>query len=159
MVEPSLPGCFRIWQSLSHRRTWMRVVGGADRKGTKCMMTTIFIGLCGSLGAVARHLVGKWIKAHCSRYSFPWATFLINVSGCFALGLALGSAGAESLASALAHSHPFTTGFLGGFTTFSTFTVEWLELWQTKNRLAAMLYLLFSGTIGLLACWTGYKMM
>jgi fluoride exporter len=120
------------------------------------MLTTICIGFGGSLGAVARHLVGRWIKAHCSRGSFPWATFLINVSGCFALGLALGSAGAESLASALTRSHPFTTGFLGGFTTFSTFTVEWFELWQTKNRLAAMLYLLFSGAIGLLACWTGY---
>ncbi|UWE04006.1 fluoride efflux transporter CrcB [Laceyella sacchari] len=120
------------------------------------MMTAICIGFGGSMGAVARHLIGKWIKAHCSRCSFPWATFLINVSGCFALGLALGSASAESLASALAHSHPFTTGFLGGFTTFSTFTVEWLELWQTKNRLAAILYLLFSSAIGLLACWTGY---
>ncbi|MFC7442471.1 fluoride efflux transporter CrcB [Laceyella putida] len=123
------------------------------------MLTALTIGLGGSLGAVFRYWVSEWIKARCSPRLFPWATFTVNVTGSFVMGILLGSFQAGSISSALAHSHPLTTGFLGGYTTFSTFAVEWLTLWQTKNRLTAMLYLSLSGAIGLLACWTGYALM
>ncbi|MGH7781708.1 MAG: fluoride efflux transporter CrcB [Candidatus Binataceae bacterium] len=89
-------------------------------------MTLIWVGLGGLLGANARYLLGGWIS---SRYgaSFPYGTFVINVTGSFILGFFL----------AFAQERPwvtanwrllFATGFVGAYTTFSTFEYESIRL-------------------------------
>ncbi|ADG87125.1 FluC/FEX family fluoride channel [Thermobispora bispora] len=82
------------------------------------------IGLGGGIGSVARHLAGAAIPAH--PYGFPWATFLVNVTGCLAIG------GLMAVVDALPgrrYLRPFTgVGLLGGYTTFSTYANELVTL-------------------------------
>jgi CrcB protein len=81
----------------------------------------------GALGVNARYWLGVWV----SRWAgarFPWATVLINVSGSFAIGFLT-----VALAAWLPHPHArlfALVGFLGGYTTFSTFSFESLTLWE-----------------------------
>ena len=107
----------------------------------------------GGTGAVCRYGIGRVVGG---RYGgeFPLATFLINVTGCFLLGL---------LASLLAGAHRdvslFTallaTGFLGGYTTFSTFALEGVLLYNDGRRRLAVMSLVGSVGAGLLAAALG----
>lgn len=101
----------------------------------------------GALGSVVRYAIGMAIA---SRYavSFPIATFLINVTGSFLIGVAMTAiptSGSPILRPLL------VTGMLGGYTTFSAF--EW-ETYVSPNRVAAA-YVISSVGIGFLACWAG----
>ena len=86
--------------------------------------------------------------------SFPWGTFVINVSGCFLLGL---------LVAMFAHRfvvHPdlriaLTVGFLGAYTTFSTFALETFDLAETHSTGVGILNVTASVAAGLLAVWLG----
>ena len=106
--------------------------------------TWIGIGLLGGLGAVARVVLGAAVDAR-ARSAFPWGTLAVNVSGAFALGALVG-AGLGGDAYALA-----ATGFLGAFTTFSTWVVDSRLLGARLGsaNLAASL------ALGLLAAWLG----
>jgi CrcB protein len=118
----------------------------------------VVIALSGSLGAMTRHLVSLWVKKLTSS-AFPLATFLINVSGCFLIGLWVGSLHAGSFTAALPRAAgPVSTGFLGGYTTFSTFSLEALELLQKKERATAAWYIVASVSLGLLAAWGGFRL-
>jgi CrcB protein len=106
--------------------------------------TWIGIGLLGGLGAVARVMLGAAVDAR-ARRAFPWGTLAVNVSGAFALGALVG-AGLGGDGYALA-----ATGFLGAFTTFSTWVVDARLLGArlgTANLAAAL-------ALGLLAAWLG----
>jgi CrcB protein len=81
----------------------------------------------GALGVNARYWVGTWMSRWVSP-QFPWATFTINVSGSFAIGFLT-----VALASWLPHQQVrllVVVGFLGGYTTFSTFAFDSLILWE-----------------------------
>jgi CrcB protein len=94
-------------------------------------LVMVLIG--GSLGAVGRFALTGWINERTSR-SFPIATFLINLSGSFLLGVLL-SFQTEHLTYLL-----LGTGFLGGFTTFSTFQMESVALIRLKQRKTMLCY-------------------
>lgn len=107
----------------------------------------------GALGAVSRFLVSDLIA---SRYAmlFPLATFLINVTGSFLIGLLM----------MLFVNHPaihpgwrlfLVTGVLGGYTTFSSFEWEFLALWRGGAVPLAFLYVLSSVALGMLGVWAG----
>ena len=82
--------------------------------------------------------------------TFPWATFWVNVFGSFTLGVLLRSFDRRR------HLLPFlTTGFLGAFTTFSTFTVETDLLIKDGHAALAAVYCLTSVGLGLAAVWIG----
>jgi CrcB protein len=88
---------------------------------------TLALSAGGILGVNARYWLGAWITRWLGS-SFPWATFFINVSGSFVIGLI-----AMTLTSMSPHSMLrllLITGLLGGYTTFSTFTHESVTLWQ-----------------------------
>ena len=106
--------------------------------------TWIGIGLLGGLGAVARVVLGAAVDARADS-PFPWGTLAVNVTGAFALGALVG-AGAGGDAYALA-----ATGFLGAFTTFSTWVVDSRLL---GSRLGAA-NLAVALALGLLAAWLG----
>jgi len=114
------------------------------------------VGIGGLLGAVCRFLLEKSLSHPLGYNSFPYATLLINLLGCFALGFLL-SCGLE-----LTKLHPnvklaLTTGFIGSFTTFSTLEVELLQSIQQSNLQAGFIYLLASLGLGFLLCCLGVK--
>lgn len=116
----------------------------------------LWVGLGSGLGGMARHWVatsasGKLIGL------FPWGTWIVNVSGCFLIGLAVALAlRGGFFASATAQSF-FPTGFLGGFTTFSAFGFQTWQLFQQGQNLLGLLNVLGSVLACLLAVWLGVR--
>ncbi len=99
------------------------------------------LSLGGVAGVNARYWLGVWINRWASS-QFPWATFAINVSGAFAIGF---------LTALLARWSPHSylrllllVGFLGGYTTFSTFAFETVTLWQRGELAFSLTYALGS---------------
>lgn len=109
----------------------------------------VFLG--GSLGAVCRYAVSIRMKRILSS-EFPFATFLINLSGSFLLGLLLAS-GAGSLTQLLLGS-----GFLGGFTTFSTFQIENAALLKNGKYVTLLIYATLSVGLCIAAAFVGYRL-
>lgn len=104
----------------------------------------------GALGAGARHLVNVATGVT----SFPWATLLVNVFGCLLMGvlietLALRAAGSLELRTFLA------TGILGGFTTFSAFSMDFVHLMQRGDTVQALVYVAASVALSLAAVFAG----
>lgn len=116
-------------------------------------ITAIFIG--GGLGAVLRYLAGM-LCSNFLKINFPLATFIVNIAGCFILGF-LYFLYIEKVQLPSYVKLALTVGFCGGLTTFSTFSLELFELLNSSQVLNAVLYLLLSVIIGLLAvCFGGY---
>jgi CrcB protein len=112
----------------------------------------VVLSIGGALGVNARYWLGVWMSQWTSP-RFPWATVTINVSGSFAIGF---------LTTALARwlPHPqarlfVLVGFLGGYTTFSTFEFESLTLWERGEVRLAMLNVAGSVVAGLVAVSLG----
>ena len=106
----------------------------------------------GALGAPARYAISDAV--HLSPGSFPWATFWINVTGSFVLGLVL-----LLLVERAPRHHALrlflTTGVLGAFTTFSTFAVETDILAKDGHAAIAVTYVVATLAAGLGAAWAG----
>ncbi len=111
------------------------------------MMNLVLVALGGALGAAARYGVG----AGFARFGFalPWGTLLVNVLGGLAMGLLVArTLPADTLRLALG------VGVLGGFTTFSAFSLETVRLMEHQPGLA-MLYVAASVLLSIGACWLG----
>ncbi len=116
------------------------------------------LALGGGAGANARYWLGALVRALHATTVFPWATFAINVSGSVVLGFV----------AALCLNHPdesrrnwyllLGTGFCGGFTTFSTFSLETLELMQAGRVWTAAGYVTGSVAAGLLGVWLAMRL-
>lgn len=117
-------------------------------------MEYLLIGLGGFLGANARYYVAGW-AGRLFGLSFPYGTFLINVSGSFLLGLLMGLLQQRPL-DFLYPRLFFAVGFLGAYTTFSTFSYETLRLLQDGHFLFVFLYTLGSVLLGFLAVFLGF---
>ena len=110
------------------------------------------IAVGGALGAPARYGMAQLI--HVAPGTFPWATFWTNISGSFALGLALGLIVERFPPSR--YLRPFVaTGFLGAYTTYSTFAVETDVLLKDGQVAVGLAYAGASLVGGLLAVWFG----
>ncbi len=114
---------------------------------------SLIVGAGGFLGAIARFLVGTWVV---NRYgsSFPWATFVINVSGSFLLGL-IGTLLLNRVLVSPSWRLGVTIGFIGAYTTFSTFEYESAKL---GSSWAALGNLLGSVVAGYGAVWLGIRL-
>ncbi len=116
-------------------------------------MDYIFVGLGGSIGAMARYGLSKWVGTRW-RGEFPLGTFIINTSGALALGF---------LAVLFSVSGPekvwlnklVTTGMLGAFTTYSTFSFEIIDLIRGGEIRTGAVYLAASVFTGLVAAYFG----
>lgn len=112
------------------------------------------IALGGALGAPARYGVAQHI--HVSPDSFPWATFWTNISGSFALGLILALLLERFPPSR--YLRPFVaTGFLGAYTTYSTFAVETILLAKDGHPVLALTYAAVSLVAGFVMAWAGIR--
>ena len=107
----------------------------------------VFIG--GGGGSLVRFLTNHLLKS--SGYSVIYATLLVNIFGCFIIGMII----------PMIKSHHtyllLIVGFLGGLTTFSTFSIEAIELLGEKKFFAFFSYIFFSLILSLLACYFGIK--
>ena len=116
-------------------------------------MQYLLIGLGGFLGANARFLVLSW-AARLLGTNFPYGTLIANISGSFLLGIAIAILHDRALLES-PQRHFLVAGFLGAYTTFSTFTYESMQLFQQGAVLFGLLNVLGSVAIGLLAVFCG----
>lgn len=116
------------------------------------MLKYVVVGIGGFLGAIARYALGTYIG---SRYGvrFPLGTFIINVSGSFLIGLIL-TLLARTTASAY-WRYLIPIGFIGAYTTFSTFEYETLRAMQDGQLMTGFLNVALSLVIGFIAVWAG----
>ena len=113
----------------------------------------LWVGLGGFLGANARYALGFWVAARFGD-GFPFATLLINLTGSLAVGVVLALL-TERFVVDPAWRLFLVVGFLGGYTTFSSYTFEALALAEQGRWLAAVGYVLGSNGLGLAAVYLG----
>ena len=113
----------------------------------------VFVG--GGMGSALRFYTGVWILQSFNPY-FPIGTLVVNLIGCFLLGLILGIAETKNWLGDHA-TLLLGTGFCGGFTTFSTFSVEANELLKAGQWLMLAGYLIGSVGVGIFFAYLGYR--
>ncbi len=139
-------------------------------------MTLLLVFLGGAVGAPARYVVDRWVQSRriplpagrrtgtrrrmtvsSAELHLPLGTLLVNLIGCLVLGLVVGG---------VAHHHWSSgtqallgTGFCGGLTTFSTFSVETVELYQGKLTGRAASYVVLSCALGIGLAAIGYRVL
>jgi CrcB protein len=118
-------------------------------------MEILYIGIGGFIGAVARYYLGNlahdWLRIH----NFPIGILIVNVLGCFLIGMLSGIIETKVLISEHLKSL-LIIGLLGSFTTFSTFSNDTLRFITTGNFFYAILNIFLSIFVGLLFVWFGY---
>lgn len=128
------------------------------------MAVSLWVMLGSALGGLARYWLGAGVAA-LTGPSFPWGTLLINVLGGFVIGLFAAALGDRGLLSgALGHGHLdfvdlrafVMVGLCGGFTIFSSFSLQSLELLQAGRAGPALGYMAGSVLACLLAAWGGW---
>ena len=116
-------------------------------------MQYVAVAVGAMLGANLRFVVGNWAADRFGA-DFPYGTLMINVSGAFAIGIVLSFVGERVGISPMWRLF-FVTGFLGGYTTFSSYAWEVLSLVQSGDFLPAVVYVVGSNGVGLLGVWLG----
>lgn len=116
------------------------------------MIDALLVASLGAFGVLTRYFIDGLFNIQ--KDAFPLSTFSINMIGCTLLGFLsvffIGKSSSLNLA--------LTVGFCGGFTTFSTFTFQILQLFNSDQALKAISYLLLSLVLGLLCCFLGIKL-
>jgi len=112
-------------------------------------LETLIVGLGGFFGAITRYLISNFLSKP-NQSAFPLSTFFVNVSGCFILGLFL------SLTTKTPHIDPklkllFTVGFVGSYTTFSTFGYETATLIKNGKLIFAIVNVAASVLVGIVS--------
>jgi CrcB protein len=111
------------------------------------------IAVGGALGAIARYQLGGWVMARAGP-GFPWGTLVINVSGSFVLGF-FATLTLERFVVARPWFYLVAIGFLGAYTTFSTFSLETMNLLMTGSLARALGNIFGSVVLSLAAAWAG----
>lgn len=119
-------------------------------------MTWIAIAVGGALGALARHAVNHVVHAHWLSARFPAGIVVVNVTGCFVIGLLAGLLAADRIALRFHWREFVFVGLLGGFTTFSTFGLDTFLLARTHSPGHAAMNVAAQVAGGLAAVWFGY---
>ena len=107
------------------------------------MRTLLFVAAGGAAGSAARYLIGTWMK---NLGTIPWGTMVVNLAGSFILGVVVGALSNRSTLDGDLRT-AITVGVLGGFTTFSTWTVESVELFGS-GRIALATMNVFAALVG-----------
>ena len=116
------------------------------------MIAPFVVGLGGALGAIARYYATDWIRIIAGD-AFPWGTFAVNVVGSFAIGFVM--VWLQSVSPSAQTRQFIAIGFLGSFTTFSTFSYEAVALLRTGELWRAGGYAAGSMALGILGVFAG----
>lgn len=118
------------------------------------MKALIYVFLGGGAGSIFRFMISNYAHKLPMAGSFPIGTLLANVFGCFCIGIF------SSLFKENEYlKYLLVTGFCGGFTTFSTFSMENITLWQSGQYGILVLYLVLSIALGLSAVYLGSQLL
>jgi CrcB protein len=127
------------------------------RGGGSTVLQFLVVGAGGFCGAVARVAVAGAVQRWAPASQFPYGTLAVNVVGCLAIGVVAGVAEVHGLLGPRARLF-LVLGFLGSFTTFSTFGHETMMLALEARPLAAAANVALQVVAGLAACWLGYAL-
>lgn len=127
------------------------------------LVASLYVALGGGAGAVLRYQVGRWVTHVVGpNAAFPWATLAVNVAGSLAMGLLAGWLARHGSANGFG-GEPWRlllgVGLLGGFTTFSAFSLEMMLLIERGQPGLAVTYAAVSVLAGLAALWLGLAAM
>jgi len=117
------------------------------------MAIALTIGLFGAMGCIARYYLSGWVYAIFGRF-FPYGTFAVNIIGAFLIGLIM-EIGLRSTLIPPTMRVGLTVGFLGGLTTFSTFSYETFRLLEDGEFLIASTNVMLSVLVCLAFTWVG----
>ncbi len=128
------------------------------------MKRIVIVAIGGAIGAVARHGIGILINSVWPMH-FPIGTFVINITGSFIIGAFLTIFENRSVFPATLYNWEvwanlrllIAVGFVGAYTTFSTFEYEILKLIEKGRTGTAIIYLMLSISVGLISVWLGVK--
>jgi len=120
------------------------------------MGTWIAVAIGGAVGSLARHGVNHLVHTRWLLARLPIGTAIVNLTGCFVIGLLAGLIASNRLVVGLYWREFVFVGVLGGFTTFSTFGLDTFTLTQTHPGAYAILNVALQVIGGLLAVWAGY---
>jgi CrcB protein len=117
----------------------------------------LLVGTGGFAGSIARYLIGGLVTQASGAARFPFATLVVNVTGCLVIGALAAFAQRENVLASGTRLFLFT-GLLGGYTTFSAFAYETLVLGREHAWAAAAVNVLAQIALGLGAVWVGYRL-
>jgi CrcB protein len=118
------------------------------------MGTMIAVGVAGFFGAIARYSVEGFVSSRTTA-SFPWGTFVVNISGSFVLGIVFAVLIEGRVIVSPQLRTALTVGLIGAYTTFSTLTLETFRLMDEGSYVLAAANALGSLAVGLVALYTG----
>jgi CrcB protein len=119
------------------------------------MDETVLVGVGGCLGSIGRYGLGKAVHSVLPNLAFPLSTLIANLLGSFLIGLIMGWSIERGILTPRARAF-FVVGILGGFTTFSSLSLETFQLISEDRLLMAFAYALGSLTAGLACVWAGH---
>jgi len=119
------------------------------------LLKYIMIGVGGCAGSIARYVVGSYIGSRLG-IRFPYGTFVINMSGSFLIGFIMVLLSRTTASQNWRYLIPI--GFIGAYTTFSTFEWETLRAIQEGTPVIGLLNVVLSLIIGFIAVWAGYEL-
>ena len=125
------------------------------KKETRVILI-LLVGVGGFFGAVMRYVVTNWVQDFFHVLSLPYGTLTVNLLGCLIIGVLGGLSESRNLLNQEARALLFI-GVLGGFTTFSTFGYETVQLLRDGQSLAAFSNIGLQVCMGLVAVWIGYS--
>ena len=118
------------------------------------MTNILLVGFGGFIGSVLRYLASGYVQQASKSVDFPYGTLAVNVMGCFAIGFLAQLAESRGVLASESRLFVFV-GILGGFTTFSSFGNETLNLARDSQMVNALANVGMNVVIGLLAVWLG----
>ncbi|MFS2178547.1 fluoride efflux transporter CrcB [Rhizobium pisi] len=121
------------------------------------MIQALLVAVGGAIGSLLRYYVGQW-ALRLMGLAFPWGTLTVNVVGCFVIGL-FTELIARKFNASVELRLLLVTGFLGGFTTFSAFSLDAISLFERGEAVAGGVYIAASVGLSMAAVISGLAVM
>jgi CrcB protein len=120
------------------------------------MNNYLLVGIGGLIGSISRYSITLFTSGYSQQYRFPVGTLTVNLIGCFIIGIISGFL--RRYTGTDQYQLFLVTGILGGFTTFSAFGLETIDMIKDQQVLFALIYVVLSTVLGVSLVWLGFKL-